>query len=83
MRAQIWYDLCYGEGEFSRVAGHTGVLFYGFDDTKFLDRYETDYGANDTCTSSGVKMINVDITCKAFLEGLEREGHYEHFLNQI
>ena len=75
-RAPILYDLCCGEGGYSRGARISGVRCYGFDtQAKFRRRYEGDAtSTRGEYTSSGMTFLERDVTSEAFWEELVVNG---------
>ena len=75
-RAPVLYDLCCGEGGYSRGARVSGVRCYGFDtQAKFRRRYEGDATANrGEYTPSGMTFLERDVTSESFWEELLVNG---------
>jgi hypothetical protein len=75
-RAPVLYDLCCGEGGFSRGARAAGVQCYGFDSKeRWGRRYSYDYGVKgSTAVPSGMTFTVRDITDESFWEELAERG---------
>ena len=75
-RAPVVYDLCCGEGGFSRGARLGGAECYGFDTAKrHRKKYENDYGHKAACAlPSGMKFTQTDIISADFWEELRARG---------
>ena len=81
-RAPVLYDLCCGEGGFSRGARQAGARCFGFDsNNKFRRRYENDSsrvpGASDMC--SGMKFALRDVMDEGFWQELRQRGKVGDF----
>ena len=76
-RAPVLYDLCCGEGGYSRGARVSGVRCYGFDiQSKYRRRYEGDATTTrGEYTPSGMTFLERDITTDAFWEELLVNGN--------
>ena len=71
-RSAVIYDLCCGEGGYSRGARHSGLACIGFDNQPLhRKRYENDYQDGGPPTPSGMKFIQADVFTDSFWEALE------------
>ena len=80
-RKPVLWDLCCGEGGFSRGAQYSGFDCYGFDKKDTCSyRYEHDPTADGNTLSSGMKFTKADILQDHFWEQLTlgKEGEYAH-----
>ena len=76
-RAPVLYDLCCGEGGYSRGARVSGVRCYGFDiQSKYRRRYEGDATSiRGEYTPSGMTFLERDINTDSFWEELMTNGN--------
>lgn len=73
-RAPVLYDVCCGEGGFSRGARVSGIKCYGFDRKEACrERYENDYSPSGSM-KSGMEFICIDASTAEFWEELTRRG---------
>ena len=80
-RPPVVYDLCCGEGGWSRGARAGGGECYGFDkDLSCKQRYETEFGADPVGLPSGMTFIHADVLVDQFWRDLSAgaEGPYGH-----
>ena len=77
-RALVIYDLCCGEGGFSRGARMTGAQCFGFDlNAAHAKRYEYEYGTPDApAMGSGMKFTHIDVTAATFWDEMEAHGKF-------
>ena len=77
-RAPVIYDLCCGEGGFSRGARMTGAKCFGFDlNAAHAKRYEQEHGTiGASPMGSGMKFTRLDVTAATFWDEMEAEGKF-------
>ena len=74
-RAPVLYDLCCGEGGFSRGAQAVGVEVHGFEkDMSYRKRYEHDHVRGGETLPSGLIFHQFDIADEAFWAELTQRG---------
>ena len=75
-RSPVVYDLCCGEGGFSRGARITGAEIYGVDkNSRFKLRYETDFDEDGSQHPSGMSFMAHDVSDEKLWDTLMETGN--------
>ena len=80
-RKPVLWDLCCGEGWYSRGAQYSGFECYGFDNQSSCEfRYEHEPSSNGEAKGSGMTFVTADVLRDEFWEQLKLggKGDYAH-----